>query len=188
MNWPHILSILGMAYLAVFAESRFAFVRTLLGGQVDVLPALVIYTGLTAGLPTVTAVAVISGLWYDALSAHRLGMTMVPLAAAGLLAHASRGVVLRERAWTQFLLGTSACAAVPLGTLGLLIAAGEDPLYGGWFAWRWLVGAVLGGLFTPLFFRLFGLLNRSLNYPVEPSQAFRPDREIDRGREPHVHH
>jgi cell shape-determining protein MreD len=188
MNWPHALSILAVAYLAVFAESRFAFLRNTLGAQVDALPALVVYAGLSAGLPTVTVVAVISGLWYDALSAHPLGPTMVPLTAAGLMAHAARGMVLRRDAWTQFLLGAGACAGVPLVSVGLLIAAGEEPLYGGWFAWRWLVGAILGGALTPVFFRLFDLLHRALDYPLEPSQAFRPDREIDRGRDLHVHH
>jgi len=188
MNWPHVLSVLAVAYLAVFAESRFSLFRTVLGGQVDILPSLLVYTGLTAGLPTVTVVAVVSGLWVDAWSAHPLGPTMVPLAGVGILAHAWRGVIVRGDLRTQFLLGAGACAAVPLVTLGLLIAAGESPLAGGWFAWRWLVAAVVGGALTPLFFRFFDMLHRALDYPLEPSPSFRPDREIDRGRDLHVHH
>jgi cell shape-determining protein MreD len=188
MNWPRILSLFGVAYLAIFAQSRFAFVPGSLGAQLDLLPALIVYTGLTASLPVVTAVVIVSGFAYDSLCAHPLGFSLVALGAIGLSAHAARDILLRDDVWTQYLLGLAACAVAPLVTLGLLVGAGLEPLYGGWFAWRWLVSAALSAGFTPLCFRLFAKLDLALNYPPEPSAAFRPDREIDRGRDHHVPH
>jgi rod shape-determining protein MreD len=188
MNWPRILIILGVAYLAVFAQSRFAILRHTLGAQIDLLPALVVYTGLTCPIPTVTTVALLCGLSYDSLSAHPLGFSLLPLAAVGLAAHAARETLLRHNPWTQYLLGLAACGVVPLITLALLVLTGMDPLYRGWFAWRWGVSAALSAAFTPLCFCLFAKLDAALNYPAQPTLAFRPDREIDRGRDPHAHH
>ena len=144
MNWPRILSVLVVTYLAVFLQSRLVFLRQFAGAQVDLLPALLVYTGLSCSLPVVVAVAVIGGLWLDALAANPLGLSLIPLAAAGLLCHAYRDVILRDDLGTQLSLGFAASAGVPLVTLGLLIVAGAEPLYGGWFAWRWLVSAALG--------------------------------------------
>lgn len=188
VNWPRLFSILFVAYVAVFSQSHFALTRHAVGAQVDALPSLLVYTGLTAGLPAVVAAAVVSGLWVDCLSANPLGLSMIPLALTGLLSHAFRGILLREDFGTQYLMGLAASAAVPLLTLGLLVVAGEEPLYGGWFAWRWLAGAAIGGGFMPLFFTAFARLDRALNYRPEPSPGFRPDREIDRGRDAHAHH
>jgi rod shape-determining protein MreD len=186
MNWPRIISVLVVAYVAVFAQSRFLFLRHTVGAQVDLLPALLVYAGLCCSLPLVVTAAVTGGLWLDALSANPLGVSMIPLAAAGLLCHAYRDVILRDDFGTQLSLGFAASAGVPLATLGLLILVGADPLYGGWFVWRWLVSAALGAAFTPLFFLLFSELDRALSYRPETTLSYRPDREIDRGRDAHV--
>jgi len=188
MNWPRLVSILFVAYLAVFCQSHLVFVRHAIGAQVDALPSLLVYAGLTSSLPAVVATAVVSGLWVDCLSANPLGLSILPLALAGMLAHAFRAILLREDLGTQYLLGLAACASVPLLTLGLLIAAGQEPLFRGWFAWRWLASAAIGATSMPLFFRAFARLDRALNYRPEPSPGFRPDREIDRGRDTHAHH
>lgn len=186
MNWPRIISVLVVAYLAVFLQSRLMFPRHWLGAQVDLLPALLVYTGLSCTLPAVVTVAVLGGIWFDALASNPLGLSMIPLASAGLICHAYRSILLREDLGTQLSLGFAASAGVPLATLGLLIVSGTDPLYGGWFVWRWLVSAALGAVFTPLFFQLFAGLDRALNYTAETTSSFRPDRQIDRGRDAHV--
>ncbi len=188
MNWPRSITILVVAYVAVFLQSHVEVVRRVVGAQVDILPSLMVYAGLAASLPAVALVALVSGFWVDSLSANPLGLSVLPLLVAGMVAHVFRGVIFRGDVGMQYLLGLGASALVPLMTLGLLLAAGEDPLYGGWFAWRWVVGAALGGLFMPLFFGGFALLDGALNYRPESVSSFRPDREIDRGRDAHAHH
>jgi rod shape-determining protein MreD len=188
MNWPRLLSILFVAYLVVFAQSHFGFVRHVIGAQVDALPSLLVFTGLTSSLPAVVVAAVASGLWLDCLSANPLGLSILPLALAGMVAHGFRSILLRDDFGTRYLLGLTASAAAPLVTLGLLFVAGEEPLYRGWFAWRWLAGAAIGAGFMPVFFIVFARLDQALNYVPEPSTGFRADREIDRGRDPHAHH
>ena len=50
-----------------------------LGAQIDLLPALMVYAALNAGLPTVALLAVFGGLWFDTLSANPLGISILPL-------------------------------------------------------------------------------------------------------------
>jgi rod shape-determining protein MreD len=188
MNSLNLATILLVAYLAVFADCRLTLVRNTLGAQIDLLPPLLAYAGLTASLPAIATVAVLGGLWLDSLSANPFGVSVIPLAAAGFAAHAFRGILLRRDPSIQYLAGLGAAAGVPLLTLALLALAGETPLSGGWFAWRWIAGAALSAAFTPLFFALFERVQRLFSYQPEPSVSFRPDREIDRGRDSHAHH
>lgn len=188
MNGLNLASILLVAYLVVFAESRISFLRVALGTQIDLLPPLLAYAGLTASLPTIAIVSIAAGFWFDSLSANPFGISIVPLALAGFAIHSFRGILVRRDLSIQYLAGLGAATGVPLATLTLLALAGETPLSGGWFAWRWLAGASLSAAFTPLFFALFERGQRLFSYQPEPSVAFRPDREIDRGRDPHAHH
>ena len=54
MNTLNSILLLLATFLAVFWEGRFGGVRHLLGAQVDLLPALVVYAGLCSGLTTMT--------------------------------------------------------------------------------------------------------------------------------------
>ncbi len=73
MNWLNTILILAAAFLAVFGEAAFPLLRHWLGAQVDLLPGLMVYTALNADLVTVSLLAALGGLWFDALSANPLG-------------------------------------------------------------------------------------------------------------------
>jgi len=72
--------ILLTAFVVVFVQSAFT---GLFGVQIDLLPALMVYATLTAGMPTIAALALCGGLWFDSLSANPLGISVLPLAAIG---------------------------------------------------------------------------------------------------------
>jgi len=79
MNWLNTIAILLIAFLAVFMESYFRGLRNLVGAQIDLLPALMVYASLSAGISTVALLATLGGLWFDSLSANPLGITVLPL-------------------------------------------------------------------------------------------------------------
>jgi rod shape-determining protein MreD len=156
--------------------------RELFGAQIDLLPALMVYTALSAGLFGITLFAIVGGLAFDALSANPLGISVLPLFLVGWAIHAKRGLILREEAYAQRILGLAASVVTPLFTLLLLLSVGETPLIGWRSLWQWMVMAAGGLLATPFFFLLFNRIHRSLNYPRMAEPGFRPDRQIVRGR------
>jgi hypothetical protein len=89
---------------------------------------------------------------------------------------------LREHTFAQVVLGVSAAAFQPLGTLFILLNVGDAPLLGWISLWQWLVMTLAGGIVTPLCFSLFDRLHHAFDYPQTPQLNFRPDREIKRGR------
>lgn len=182
MTWLHSIFVLLLAYAGVFAESWWRWPHAWLGGQLDLLPALMVYTALTAGMPTVVLLAVWGGLLYDSLSLNPLGTSVIPLLLIGYFIHRSRELLLRENSFAQFMLGAMAGAFQPLATLFLLLNLGLTPLLGWSSLWQWLVLALTGGAVTPLCFRLFAGLRRAFEYQPAESAGFRPDREIERGR------
>ena len=182
MNLLNTVALLCTAFLAVFLESTFNGVRHLLGAQIDLLPALIVYASLSARLPTVTLLAVLGGLGYDSLSANSLGVSVLPLFLIGLVLHQNRELVIREQVYAQVVLGFAASAAAPALTLLLLVNAGAEPMFGWKSLWQWLVMSVGGAVFTPLFFRFFDRFNQAFAYQPLPETSFRSDREIKRGR------
>ena len=90
---------------------------------------------------------------------------------------------MRDERYAQHVLGAIASATAPLITLFILVCAGESPLIGWGTLWQFIVMSATGALATPLFFRLFALLERLLNHPVLTETSFRADREIKRGRQ-----
>lgn len=182
MNAINSIIILTVVYICVFVEGSFDGVRHLLGAQIDLLPALMVYTSLTAGLFTIVFVAVAGGLWFDALSANPLGITVLPLLVIGAVIYSQRALILRDQTFAQFVLGLGASAAAPLITLLLLLSTGQKPLLGWASLWQWIVMIAGGGLFVPVCFLLFGWLNRALIYRPHTQTSFRSDRQIRRGR------
>jgi cell shape-determining protein MreD len=182
VNLLNTTFILVAGYLAVFWEAWFSGLRHLLGAQVDLLPALIVYAGLSADLVTVALLAFLGGLGFDALSANPLGVSVLPLFAIGLAIYVNRELILRDQTFAQLLLGLSASAAAPLLTLVILLTTGHKPLLGWGSLWQWVVMAVGGGVATPVCFALFGGLNRMLVHSGDAPSTFRPDREIRRGR------
>jgi len=174
--------VISAAFLAVFWEAAFPGLRQLVGAQIDLLPALMVYASLYCGFATVILLAILGGLWFDSLSANPLGVSVLPLFVVGLAIYANRELILRTQTVAQFVLGLAASAAVPVMTLLLLMTTGHEPLLGWGTGWQLLVMAVGGGIATPVCFALLGLLNRALVHDRPGASSFRPDREIRRGR------
>src|SRR5437773_3378747 len=114
MNLLNIIFILGAAFLAVFWQAAFNGVRHLLGAQIDLLPALMVYASLYGGFGTVVLLAVLGGLWFDSLSANPLGVSVLPLFVIGVAIYANRDLILRNQTLAQFVLGLAASAAAPV--------------------------------------------------------------------------
>ncbi|HEY3913601.1 MAG TPA: hypothetical protein VGN61_03860 [Verrucomicrobiae bacterium] len=182
MRALHSIFILGVAFVAVFLEAAWNLPRFLLGAQIDVLPALVVYTALTNGVGTIALLAVCGGLWFDSLSLNPLGASVLPLLATGLIIYRCRELLLRENRFAQAVLGAAASAFQPLGTLFILLNLGISPLLNWVSLWQWIVMAVAGGVVAPLSFALFDRLHHAFDYPSATQLSFRADREIKRGR------
>lgn len=182
MNWLNTILILAAAFLAVFCEAAFQGLRRMVGAQLDLLPALMVYASLSAGLPAVALLALFGGLCFDSLSANPLGVSVLPLFAIGVVLYSKRELILRSEPFAQLVLGLAASAAAPLLTLVVLLTAGHKPLLGWGSLWQWVVMSAGGAAATPLWFVLFGWLHRALVHSAATQSSFRPDREIRRGR------
>jgi cell shape-determining protein MreD len=182
MNWLNSIAILVVAFLVVFVEATFGGVRRLVGAQVDLLPALVVYASLTTGTITLSLLAIWGGLWMDSMSANPLGVSILPLFITGLAVYLCRDLILRDQVYAQFITGIAASAVVPILTLVLLLNLGHRPLIGWSSLWQLLVMALGGGLCTPAAFFLFDRFDRAFCYQPLPDSSFRSDREIKRGR------
>jgi cell shape-determining protein MreD len=182
MNWLHSILILAVAYAAVFFEAWFDGFRNVLGTQIDFLPALMVYAGLTHGLFTIGLAAVCGGLWFDSLSANPLGVSMLPLLLIGLAAQQGREWVASDHFPARFCMGAAASALQPLLVLFILLNIGQPPILGWKSLWQWVLMTLGGGLFTPVCFALFTRFHKALDYQPVSQTSFRPDREIKRGR------
>ncbi len=183
MGALNTIFILVIAFVAVFAEASFGGLRRFLNVQVDLLPGLMIYASLSGGTVTVVLLAVLGGLWFDALSANPLGSSVAPLFVIGAVVQRYRHLILRSETFAQFVLGFGASAAAPALTLLIVMTTGADPLLGLGTWWQWFVMTVLGGLVVPLYFILFDKVSRWLGYERVAETSFRSDREIARGRQ-----
>ena len=182
MNPFKTILILAFAFLAVFGETTLSAPRHWLGAQVDLLPALMIYAALNAGLPTIALLAVFGGIWFDTLSANPLGISILPLAAIGWPVYLRRDLILRDLPFAQFVLGAAASAVTPALTLLLLLSAGKELLLGWGTLWQWIVMTAAGAVATPFIFSLMDACNRALGYLERIEPGFRLDREIRRSR------
>jgi rod shape-determining protein MreD len=182
MSTLNTIVLLLVALLAVYWEAAFTGVRALLGAQVDLLPALVVYASLYGSITTLSLVAVAGGLWFDSLSANPLGITVLPLFLSGLAIHANRELILRDQSFAQLVLGFGASVATPVLTVLLLLTTRHQPLFGWGTLWQLIVLGVGGAVATPVCFEIFGWLTRAFGYTPATQPSFRPDREISRGR------
>lgn len=174
--------ILLTAFLAVFWEAAFPATARFLRTQVDLLPALMVYASLSAELPTIGLLALCGGLFFDSLSANPLGISILPLFAAGVAIYWRRELILRDQPYAQFVLGLTASAATPLLTILILLSTGHELLLGWGSLWQWIVMSLGGAIATPIFFFVFAWCERALGYRRVTETSFRSDREIRRGR------
>ena len=182
MNLFQTSLILAFAFLAVFAEAALDAPRHWLGAQIDLLPGLMIFAALNAGLPTIALLAVFGGLWFDSLSANPLGISILPLLAIGWPIYLRRELILRDLPFAQLMLGAAASAAMPLMTILMLLSGGKEPLVGWGSLWQLIVMTAGGAAATPLIFSFMTWCNHALGYQVRKETSFRPDREIQRRR------
>jgi hypothetical protein len=178
MNLFQPFLILGFAFLAVFGEATIAAPRSLLGAQIDLLPALMVYAALNADIVTLSLLAVLGGMWFDSLSANPLGVSVLPLMTAGFPIYLRRDLILRGLPFAQFVLGAAASALVPALTLLLLLNSGKLPLIGWGSLWQWIVMIAGGAVATPFIFSLGEWCGTALGYRRHAEMGFRPDREI----------
>jgi cell shape-determining protein MreD len=183
MSWLNTILILTLAYVAAFLEGSFDGFRNLIGAQITLLPALMVYASMTSEIGTVALLAVCGGLWRDSLSKDPLGASILPLMLIGYLIMWKRELLLRESQIAQMVLGLAAGAVFPLATLFLLLNLRREPLLGWGLVWQWVVGALTGGMLAPLLFAVFNRLRRAIEYPAQKQSSFRDDREIKRGRQ-----
>ena len=182
MSTLNSILILLVAFLAVFCEAAVSTLRNLLGAQIDLLPALVVYAALSSGLITMTLVTVLGGLFFDSLSSNPLGISVLPLFLVGLAIYTQHDLILRDQLFAQTVLGLSASAVIPLFTLLLLLTGGHAPALSWVSIWQLLVMAVGGAIATPALFLLFDWFDRTFSYRRATETSFRPDREIRRSR------
>lgn len=182
MNMLRTILLLVAAFLAVFWEAAFPGTARWLKAQIDLLPALMVFASLRTSPAMITVLAGCGGLFFDSLSANPLGVTILPLFVVGFAIHLRRDLILREQPYAQFVLGWIASATTPVLTVLLLLTAGEAPLLGWGSLWQWLVMALGGAAATPIFFFIFDWCERAFGYRRVAETSFRPDREIQRGR------
>lgn len=182
MSLLHHTLIFAAAFLAVFSQGAFGGVRHLLGAQLDLLPALMVYAALNAGLVTVMSFALFAGLLFDSLSANPLGTTVLPLLIIGVLIQFRRDLILRDQIFAQATIGLIASALAPVLSVLMLLSGKHEPLIGWGSLWQWIVMSAGGAVTTPVLFMLFGWFNRTFGYKPITETSFRADREIRRGR------
>jgi cell shape-determining protein MreD len=183
MNWLSTFLVLAVAFLVVFVQATFNELRSVIGAQVDLLPGLMVYAGLSQGLISIGLLAVLAGSCFDSLSANPLGISILPLWGIGFLIHRYRGLILRSQVYAQFVLGLGASALAPVLTVLLLLNTEHRPLIGWFSLWQWLVMSLAGAAMTPVWFRFFDRIHRAFSYRPLGETSFRPDREIKRGRQ-----
>jgi len=182
MKAPNTIAVIVVAFVLAYLEAAWNLPRRWLGCQIDLLPALIVYTALFLNATSLALVAVLGGLWFDSFSANPLGASVLPLFAVGFAIQIGREIILRDLRYAQFFLGLAASALVPLLTLLIIKAGDATPLLGWGSLWHWLVMTVSGAVATPLFVGLFDWLQRTFRYQRAVETSFRPDREIKRGR------
>ena len=183
MNALNTIAVLVVAFVLVYLEAAWSLPRRVLGCQIDLLPALIVYTALFLDGVTLALAASLGGLWFDSFSANPLGVSVLPLYAVGFTILQLRDLILRDLRYAQVFLGGGASAAVPLLAL-LLIKSGNNasPVLGWGSLGHWIVMSAAGALAAPLFVRLFAWLQRNFKYQRIAESSFRPDRELKRGR------
>jgi cell shape-determining protein MreD len=182
MNRITLLALFLITWLAVFAQSQFGPVRSLLGVPIALVPALMTYVALTHSLVVTSVFALVAGAWLDALSATRLGITILPLLAFGVVLHLRRHLLLRDQRYAQFWLGLTGGAGVNLGVFTLLSLGDREPISGWVTVWQWILLGLLNGACCPAVFALFDAVHRTFDYQPVTETSFRSDREIKRGR------
>ena len=181
-NGVTLLVFLITGYAVIFAQARWTMFRNFTGAQIDLLPGMIVFAAMAFRLETVMLCALVFGLLFDSFSVNALGTTVVTLGTVGFAASKYRELLLSEHFTTHWVLGLIASGAAPFISYIVLRLSGLNPLVGAGSAWHWAVMTAGGGVITPVWFKVFSRLDEALRYKEIPESAFRPDRQIARGR------
>lgn len=174
--------VLVAAFVTVLVQSAFDLTRWLCGAQLNLLPALMVYTALTCELPVLVLVALVGGSLFDAVSANPLGTMTVALFLPAWVIYLQRGLILRELPFARLMLGLAATGVTPVIAVLILLSAREEPVLGWYSLGQWVILTALGGLLTPLLMTALDATRNALSYQRVAANSFRADREIRRGR------
>jgi rod shape-determining protein MreD len=180
--WLSVLVFLLAGYALIFAQAKVTALRAAIFTQPDFLPGLMIYAGLAFRVEVLLGCAAVLGFLFDSLSANPLGATFVTLSVVGLAAARFREYLLSDQFTTHWVLGLAGSGVAPLVAVGVCKFAGSEPLAGWSSAWHWAMMTAIGGIVTPVWFKLFNRLDDALRYKEAPESMFRADRQIARGR------
>jgi hypothetical protein len=182
MRAIHPALLLLAAYVAVYLECRVTWLRDLIGVQIDVLPAMVVYASFTSNLATVVLLSCFGGVWFDSLSLNPTGVSVFPLLATGLVLLWFRDLILRDQPYARQILGFGASVAAPALSLLVMLSLGAQPPLGLGTLWTLFVLGVAGAVATPLMFLIFDRVRLLFEFQPLDVPSFRDDREIKRGR------
>lgn len=182
MNWMKPMILVGFAFAGVFAAAWIEWPRRWLGAQFDLLPALIVFAAMTTNVLNLGILAVSGGMFLDSLSANPLGVSILPLFATGCGLHRVQELVLRDLPYAQVVLGVMATAVIMLLKLILLLTLGETPILGWGSFWQLFIACAWSAALTPAVFTLFDSVAGLFSYQSLGPPAFRPDRDILRGR------
>lgn len=182
MRWFRAVTVFCAALIGVFLQARCGLIRHVVGAQLDLLPALVVYVSLTGGIGLVAFAAIWGGLCFDALSVNPLGNSILPLFVVGLVIHRNRTLIMHQQFTTRFVLGAITGLVVPVLSILLLWSTGHKPLVGLGSVWQLLVMSAGAGILTPVVFKLFEYVDRTFAYQQVGQTSFRHDREIRRNK------
>lgn len=180
--WVNVFIFMVIGYVCIFVQSRLTTFRDIFGTQFDLVPGLIAYAAVSFNFHVVLGVSAGLGLLMDLLSANALGASMLAYLVVAVLGYYFRELLLSEQFVAQFALGTATTGAITILTVGILHLIGQQPLLGLGTVFQWLLVSTGGGAVTPLWFKLFTMLDQAFRYKEVPESSFRPDREIARGR------
>ena len=148
---PFLLLVASL--VAVVTQSALANLLTWGGVRVELMPGLVAYAAMSTRWPLALWLALVGGVFQDALSANRLGVSAMALAVVAVLFWPARRLVFRDQWLTQFIVGGVASLLFSLIVWSMLAASGL-----GWgVSWtgvaRIFQVALLSLLVAPFFFR-----------------------------------
>ena len=139
-----------------------------------------VYAALNANLVTMSLLAVFGGVWFDALSANPLGVSILPLFVVGFAIYLRRELILPSCLRANG--SRHRCQRHRAGAdLLLLLTGGKEPLLGWGSLWQWMVMTAGGAVATPVIFAC-STGATAFGYQPRTETSFRPDREIRRGK------
>ena len=120
------------SFVVVVAQCTLANLVTWGGARLELMPALVAYAAMSTRWPLALALALVGGVFLDALSANRLGISSVALVTVAFIGSRGQRLVLRDHWSAQMLVGGLAsllaslvlCSSLAVGGLGWMLSLG----------------------------------------------------------------